>query len=65
MSLRDDEVDDVIETIETHFFSRLTSWEIGFMDSIRNQIDNHRGLTNGQKTKLDEIFERVSNQGRG
>lgn len=65
MTLRDDEVEDVVETIETHFSGRLNDWETGFMESIRSQIDNGRSLTDNQKIKLDQIFERVSNQGRG
>lgn len=65
VSLRDDEVADVVEAIGTHFSDRLTDWEIGFMESIRSRIDNNRGLTDGQRAKLDQIFERVSHRGQG
>lgn len=65
MNLRDDEVEDVVEAIETHFSDRLSDWEMGFMESIRSRIDSGQGLTDGQRTKLDQIFEKVSNQGRG
>lgn len=39
----DDEIDAVIEAIETHFAPRLSD----------------------QRVKLDEVFKRVSNGGRG
>lgn len=65
MALRDDEVDDVIEAIATHYADRLSTWENGFMDSVSRARDDGRALTDTQKAKLDEIFERVSNGGRG
>lgn len=63
--LRDDEVAEVLETIETHFADRLNDWEAGFIDSITRRLGEGKSLTDGQKKKLDEVFERVSNQGRG
>lgn len=63
--LRDDEVGDILETIETHFADRLNDWEFGFIDSITQRLEDGHSLTRGQKEKLDEVFERVSNQGRG
>lgn len=56
---------EVLSTIETHFSDRLNDWEAGFIDSITRQLGVGKSLTDGQKKKLDEVFERVSNQGRG
>ncbi len=40
--------------------SRLTEWEVGFIDSIRNQIDKGRPLSTKQTEKLNDIWERVT-----
>lgn len=40
--------------------SKLTDWERTFIDSIRNQVDNGRGLTEKQQAKLDAIWDRVT-----
>lgn len=43
--------------------SRLTDWERGFLESIREQIEDGRVLTEKQSAKLDAIWERVTAQG--
>lgn len=63
--LREDEVDDVLDAIRKHFYERLTVWECGFIDNVKAARDDGQKLTPTQRTKLDEIFEKVSNHGRG
>lgn len=43
--------------------SRLTDWERGFIDSIRDQIDNGRAPTPKQIEVLDQIWERATARG--
>lgn len=40
--------------------SKLTDWERGFIDSIRNQVDAGRALSEKQAETLDAIWERVT-----
>lgn len=40
--------------------SKLTDWERGFIDSLRNQVDAGRQLSEKQAARLDEIWERVT-----
>ena len=63
--LRDDEVDAVVEVLQTHFHDRLSEWETGFVQSVGEQRDAGRDLTDKQKAKLDEVFERAANHGKG
>lgn len=60
-----DDPAEVIATIEAHYADRLGDWEAQFLDSISRQLEDGRPLTPRQQQKLDEIFERVSNGGRG
>lgn len=62
--LRDDEVEEVLDALEAHYGERLTEWERRFVNSVRDQFDEHGRLTDKQRTKLDEVFERVSGGGR-
>lgn len=43
--------------------SRMTDWEVGFVDSIRNQLENSKVLTEKQSEKLDKIWDRVTKEG--
>lgn len=43
--------------------SRLTDWERDFLESIREQIEDGRVLTEKQSAKLDAIWERVTAHG--
>ena len=63
--IRPDEVDGALETIEKFFQDRLSDWEMGFIESIRGQVDDGKALTEKQLAALDKTFERVSNHGRG
>jgi hypothetical protein len=40
--------------------SKLTEWEIGFVDSLRRRLDNGMGLTERQQEVLDRVWERVT-----
>lgn len=42
--------------------SRLTEWEAGFVDSIRNQLENEKPLSAKQIETLDKIWERVTSR---
>jgi hypothetical protein len=40
--------------------AKLTVWERGFIDSISQQLNNGRPLTDKQAETLDSIWERVT-----
>ena len=40
--------------------SKLSDWERGFIDSVRNQIQKDRALTDKQVQTLETIWERVT-----
>lgn len=40
--------------------SKLTDWERSFIDSIRRQLENGRGLSEKQRESLDQVWERVT-----
>lgn len=40
--------------------SKLTEWEIGFIDSLRKRIDDDMALTDKQSSRLEQIWERVT-----
>lgn len=43
--------------------SRLSEWEATFIDSIKAQITDGRGLTKRQAETLDAIWEKVTAKG--
>lgn len=43
--------------------SRLTEWEAGFIDSIRNRLEREQRLTPKQTETLDRIWERATANG--
>ena len=43
--------------------AQLTDWELGFVDSIRRQLEAGRSLTSKQAATLDEIWERATARG--
>lgn len=61
--LRDDEVDDVIEALENHFSERLSPWEAEFLESVSERWEQQRRLSDAQRAKLDQIFERFARSG--
>lgn len=42
---------------------RLTDWERGFLDSIRNYLDRGGFLSERQSEKLERIWDRVTEAG--
>lgn len=42
---------------------RLTSWEASFIDSIKSQIAEGRGLSLKQSETLDNIWEKATKRG--
>ena len=42
---------------------RLTDWERGFVDSIRNQLEASRPLSAKQTERLDAIWEQATAKG--
>lgn len=43
--------------------SRLTEWEVGFVDSIRNRLEKEQPLSAKQTETLDKIWDRVTARG--
>jgi hypothetical protein len=43
--------------------SRLTEWETGFIDSIRNRLERELPLSAKQTETLDKIWERATARG--
>lgn len=43
--------------------SQMTEWEVGFMDSIRRQLEKDRPLSEKQTETLDRVWERVTARG--
>jgi hypothetical protein len=42
---------------------RLTDWERGFVDSIKQRLANGQGLTTNQAARLDEVWEKATAKG--
>jgi len=59
----DSQVEEVLEALEDHFSDQLTPWEFDFVASVREQWDERKTLTEKQRTKLDQIFERFARGG--
>ena len=53
-----DEIEQMLADCEARE-SRLTDWERGFIDSIRNSFDVGRGLTEKQDDALERIWNKV------
>jgi len=43
--------------------SRLTEWEVGFIDSVRNHIERGQSLSLKQETKLILIWNNATDMG--
>ncbi len=59
-----DEVESILATLEEHYSDVLSSWEVDFIASLREQWESRHSLSPKQLDKLDEVFERASNGGR-
>ena len=49
----------MIEEIQSHDNSRLSKWELDFIDSMRSQIESGEPLTVRQILKLEQVWEKV------
>jgi len=58
MSMKTEEIIQMIEDIEKRP-SKLSEWEINFIDSISNQLAE-RGLSPKQYERLEAVWERVT-----
>lgn len=43
--------------------SHLTEWEQGFVQSLRDQVDRGRALTDRQAETLERVWARVTHKG--
>lgn len=43
--------------------SRLTEWEIGFLDAVRDWIAHNKPVTESQDEKINAIWDRVTDAG--
>lgn len=43
--------------------TKLSAWDADFLDSIENQLNENRTLTQKQTDKLDEIWEKATSRG--
>lgn len=43
--------------------SRLTEWEVGFVDSIRNRLEQEKPLSQKQIETLENLWDRVTAHG--
>lgn len=62
MSTWADEYLTLIEDCETRS-ERLTDWEIGFLDSLSNQLTEGRRPSQKQIDVLDSMWERATSRG--
>jgi hypothetical protein len=54
-----DEIEQLIDDCETRE-DRLSDWERRFIDSIAKQYAQRRSLTDKQKDRLDEVWEKAT-----
>lgn len=43
--------------------SRLTPWEVGFLDTIKNVLASGQSLSPQRAEKLEEVWDRVTAKG--
>lgn len=63
MAHRSSEYLTLIEDCENRS-EKLSDWELGFMDSLRRQIEEGRMPSPKQVEKLDDAWNRVTSKGR-
>ena len=59
MSTPLDELEQMVEDCEARE-SKLTQWEVDFIDSIGSRLRHGRPLTEGQETTLEKIWKRIT-----
>ena len=60
MAPDDSDIDSVLHALQFQFAERLTPWETDFVESLAEQWEERKSLTDKQRTKLDEVFERAA-----
>lgn len=59
-----DDVEETLDLLQRHYAHKLSAWEEGFLTSIEDQWNMSGFLTDRQREKLQEIWEKCSDQGR-
>ena len=54
-----DDISQMIEDCEARY-TKLSEWEQQFIDSISKQLEHGRSLTDKQRERLEQIWERVT-----
>ena len=62
--IENEDVDDVVDALQRHYRERLSDWEERFVASVSEQWEDRGTFTDKQRTKLEDIFDRVSGGGR-
>lgn len=57
--MADDDIAQMIEDCEARD-SKLSEWEQQFIDSIGRQLAEHGGLSQKQRERLEQIWERIT-----
>ena len=66
MTHQDNETtDEYLSTIQRHFKDRLTEWEEGFVESLRQRRAQGRALSSRQCEVLDALIDRLAREHGG
>jgi hypothetical protein len=55
-----DDLDDLLAALQGQFAARLTPWETDFVASLAEQWEEQKSLSDKQRAKLNEVFERAA-----
>lgn len=64
MALDDSQVEEILDEMESHYVGKLSEWELEFVTSLTDQWAKKSFMTDKQRSKLDQIWTRVSRQGK-
>ena len=62
--IENEDVDDIVDALRRHYHERLSEWETKFVSSVVEQWEERGELTEKQRAKLEEVFDRVSGGGQ-
>ena len=54
------QAEELLEAIDKLGYEGRGAWEIVFLSDMRDLIEHHQGLTDGQLNKLSELYRRAS-----
>lgn len=60
MALADRDIEEVLAALQGQFAERLSPWETDFVASLAEQWEEEKSLSDKQREKLDEVFERAA-----